>query len=171
VSNQFRGSTIQYQCQVPVKRPAVVVGIKNGSELVTSFSLPKGKQIQFAGKAPLGPAVKWLQQSVPRTDYVNYYADVVAGTGAAVKPGKQVKILLTAYADDRFDRPLHGVAKGQPLQFTVGKGELGPGHDGAVGGKRWLKIRQEVAGTINDILGGVHPENQIVVEIELVATQ
>jgi peptidylprolyl isomerase len=172
----LEGGTTQYRCQVPVGGPPVRVGIKNGSELVASFPLPKGTVVQRASGPGSRPAVKWRQQSVPKTDYVNYAVDAVAGTGADAKPGTQVTVRLTAHADDQFDRPLPGVEKGQAVRFTVGKGEAGPGLDAAVrgmkvGGKRRLLIRQEVAGRINDILGGVQPATQLVVEIELTAVK
>jgi peptidylprolyl isomerase len=172
----LEGGTTQHRCQVPVGGPPVRVGITNGSELVTSFPLPKGIEVQRASGPGPRPAVKWRQQSVPRTAYVNYAFDAVTGTGAEATPGTQVMIRLTAYADDQFDRPLPGVEKGQAVRFTVGKGEAGPGLDAAVrgmkvGGKRRLLIRQEVAGTINDLLGGVQPQTQLVVEIELAAVQ
>jgi len=172
----LEGGTTQYRCQIPVGGSPVRIGIQNGSELVTSFPRPKGRVVQRASGPGPRPAVPWRQQSVPKTDYVNYAVDAITGTGAEAKPGTQVTIRLTTYADDQFDRPLPGVAKGQPLRFTVGKREAGPGLDAAVGGmkvggKRRLLIRQEVAGRINDLLGGVQPVTQLVVEIELAAAK
>src|SRR5262249_6118460 len=50
VYKEIEGATTLYPCQVPADGPDVVISIKNGSELVTSFPLPKGKVVQPAGK-------------------------------------------------------------------------------------------------------------------------
>lgn len=175
--DEVEGGYSVYRFRVPVDGPAIKVWVENGG-IATSFKLEDGKLLrsgnihfELGGKRAEG-ALDWRQQSVPMTDYVNYIADAKTGRGAVAKRGDRVAIRYTFFADQFCDTPLVGIPANRPLTFVAGAGKIGPAIETAVvgmqpGGERRVRLREEVAGTLRETLGGVQPHSQLIVAIEL----
>lgn len=99
------------------------------------------------------------------------YVDKVAGTGQQPQAGQQVSVHYTGKLMDgsKFDSSLD---RNEPIEFTVGAGEMISGFDEGVasmkvGGKRVLYIPSELAYGSTGIPGIIPPNAMIVFEVEL----
>lgn len=99
------------------------------------------------------------------------YIEIEEGEGLMVKPGDVVEVHYTGTLEDgtKFDSSLD---RGQPISFTVGKGEMIPGFDEGVGlmkegGKARLVIPPEIGYGEAGSGGAVPPNATITFEVEL----
>lgn len=175
-TSEVEGGISVYRCRAPVNGPRIKIYVDNGS-IATSFSLEKAKLIRsgnvhFRSEQDGDIRAAMKQQHVVGTDYVNYFTDVVDGTGAVVGPDSRVTIRYTLYVDDYFVTEYVGIKKNRPKEFTIGQAQVGRGIESAVqglreGGKRRVMIREEVAPDVSKELGGVQPGTVLAMEIEL----
>jgi len=100
--------------------------------------------------------------------------DVIVGTGAEAKPGKQVTVHYTGTFTDgtKFDS---SVDRGQPYQFTLGAGEVIQGWDLGVagmkiGGKRKLTIPYQLAYGEKGY-GPIPPKATLLFDVELLGVK
>jgi FKBP-type peptidyl-prolyl cis-trans isomerase len=101
--------------------------------------------------------------------------DLVAGTGAEAKAGDLVSVHYTGWLTDgtKFDSSLD---RGQPLQFTIGQGDVIQGWDQGVagmkvGGKRKLTIPPALAYGAQGYPPVIPPNATLEFEIELLGIQ
>ncbi|MEX2214707.1 MAG: FKBP-type peptidyl-prolyl cis-trans isomerase [Phycisphaeraceae bacterium] len=179
-TDEEEGGFTIYHCRVALDQ-AVMIGVKNGS-IVTSFALKDAKVIGGGnvllppqGKVP-GLAVQLEQAGVPETDYVNYHADAIIGSGAAAQRGKRVAVRYRLFADRRFNSEYVDIKSTHELKCTLGGGDIGAGLEVAVsgmreGGRRFALLHMKVADLLVKQLGGVQPNTQLAIEIELLSVE
>ncbi len=100
-----------------------------------------------------------------------YYIEEVAGTGAQAIAGKKVKVHYTGTLLDgtKFDS---SVDRGQPFEFTLGKGQVIPGWDEGValmkvGGKAKLIIPSRLGYGSHGAGKAIPPNSTLVFDVEL----
>lgn len=103
------------------------------------------------------------------------YADLTPGNGQEAKKGNIVSVHYTGWLEDGkvFDS---SVDRGQPFQFTLGKGEVIKGWDEGVagmkvGGKRQLVIPSDLAYGDNGYPGAIPPKATLIFEVELLGVK
>lgn len=100
------------------------------------------------------------------------YEELVVGTGASPKTGEKVSVHYTGWLTNgkKFDS---SVDRGQPFEFTLGRGEVIKGWDEGVasmkvGGKRKLTIPPQLAYGDRNVGNGLIPPNStLIFEVEL----
>lgn len=103
------------------------------------------------------------------------YEDLIVGNGKMADPGLQVSVHYTGWLTDgtKFDSSLD---RGQPLQFTLGQGEVIRGWDEGikgmrVGGKRKLTIPPDMAYGSQGSSGVIPPNATLVFEVQLLGVR
>ena len=101
--------------------------------------------------------------------------DTVVGTGAEAKAGDLVSVQYTGkFADGKvFDS---SIPRGQPIQFTLGVGQVIPGWDQGilgmkVGGKRSLTIPPALGYGVNGYPPVIPANSTLYFDVELTAVQ
>ena len=99
------------------------------------------------------------------------YWDLKKGTGAIAKAGDQVKVHYTGWLTDgkKFDS---SVDRGEPFAFKLGAGLVIKGWDEGVagmkvGGKRQLRIPAELGYGARGAGGAIHPNAELIFDVEL----
>lgn len=173
-TDEVEGGYSIYRCRVDLDGPPVTIestpsGIKTSFSLKDAHVLHRGN-IHFEFRvAKDGPT--WRQRGVPKTSFVNHYADLATGDGATADTDSRVKIRYTVYTDRRFTTPLAG-AMSKTLEFQLGAKDIDAGLQEAargmkVGGKRVILIREEVIPTLATTLGGIQAGTQVPIRVEL----
>ncbi|HLG14607.1 MAG TPA: FKBP-type peptidyl-prolyl cis-trans isomerase [Blastocatellia bacterium] len=97
--------------------------------------------------------------------------DLVKGKGPAAKSGKTVKVHYTGTLENgkKFDSSLD---RGEPYEFTLGRGSVIPGWDQGlldmrVGGKRRLIIPPELGYGARGMGSSIPPNSTLIFEVEL----
>ena len=100
---------------------------------------------------------------------------LTTGTGAAAKAGDAVSVHYTGWLTDgtKFDS---SVDRGEPFEFTLGRGEVIAGWDAGVatmrvGDKVRLTIPHQFAYGEQGYPGAIPPRATLVFEVELLAVQ
>lgn len=100
------------------------------------------------------------------------YEDLKVGDGETPKQGQMISVHYTGWLLDgtKFDS---SVDRGEPLEFTIGVGQVIPGWDEGVGsmrvgGKRKLTIPHQLAYGERGV-GPIPPRSTLVFEVELLA--
>jgi FKBP-type peptidyl-prolyl cis-trans isomerase len=100
------------------------------------------------------------------------YEELTVGTGAEATSGKQVSIHYTGWLTNgtKFDSSLD---RGQPLEFTLGAGQMIPGFDAGVagmkvGGKRKLTIPPDLAYGAAGRPPVIPPSSTLIFDVQLV---
>jgi peptidylprolyl isomerase len=103
------------------------------------------------------------------------YIDTVEGSGAMPKAGQTVVVHYTGYLDDgtKFDS---SVDRNQPLEFTLGAGEVIRGWDEGfstmkVGGKRRLLIPPNLGYGAQGAQGVIPPNARLTFDVELLGVK
>ena len=103
------------------------------------------------------------------------YIEVEAGTGAQAAAGKTVAVHYTGKFQDGkvFDS---SVSRGEPIEFTLGKGMVIKGWDEGialmkVGGKAQLIIPPALAYGERGAGGAIPPNSTLVFDVELVSVK
>jgi FKBP-type peptidyl-prolyl cis-trans isomerase len=101
--------------------------------------------------------------------------EMVVGTGAEAQKGKLVSVHYTGWLTDgkKFDSSKD---RGQPFQFSLGRGQVIQGWDEGVsgmkvGGKRKLTIPPELGYGKAGAGGVIPPDATLVFEVELLAVK
>src|SRR3954462_15052301 len=101
--------------------------------------------------------------------------DVVVGSGDEAKKGQTVSVHYTGWLTDgkKFDSSKD---RGQPFQFTLGRGQVIQGWDQGVqgmkvGGKRKLTIPPELGYGAQGAGGVIPPNATLVFEVELLGVR
>jgi FKBP-type peptidyl-prolyl cis-trans isomerase len=123
------------------------------------LALPVASGCGFFGRQPSPEEERRMQEEDRRsqTDKVRLeITEVAAGTGAEARPGRRVAVHYTGWLFHP-DKPAHhgrqfdsSRDRGEPIEFTIGQGEMIPGWDQGipgmkVGGKRTLVIPPALA--------------------------
>lgn len=103
------------------------------------------------------------------------YWDITTGNGATAEPGKQVSVQYTGWLTDgtKFDS---SVDRNQPINFTVGVGQVIKGWDEGVsgmkvGGKRQLRIPPGLAYGSRGFGDSIPPNSTIIFDVELLGVK
>lgn len=103
------------------------------------------------------------------------FEEVVVGTGASPQPGQLVSVHYTGWLPNgtKFDS---SVDRGQPFQFTLGKGEVIKGWDEGVatmkvGGKRKLTIPSSLGYGASGMPPVIPPDSTLLFDVELLGAQ
>lgn len=111
---------------------------------------------------------------VKTSDGLTYW-DLVVGTGKTATRGSIVKVHYTGWLLDgkKFDS---SVDRGNPLQFTLGRGEVIKGWDEGVagmkvGGKRQLRIPPELGYGMRGAAGVIPPNATLIFDVELLGVK
>jgi FKBP-type peptidyl-prolyl cis-trans isomerase len=130
-----------------------------------------------AGGAPQGSGPQQVDPSkIITTPSGLQYADIQVGTGAEATAGKQVSVHYTGWLQNgtEFDSSR---GRGEPIQLTLGSGQVIPGWEEGltgmkVGGQRQLIIPPNLAYGDQGAGGGVIPPNAtLIFDVELVDAQ
>ncbi len=126
-----------------------------------------------AAAAPAGTAV--IEGKMHKLASGLLYEDLVVGNGKMADPGLQVSVHYTGWLTDgtKFDSS-HD--RNQPLQFTLGQGEVIRGWDEGVkgmrvGGKRKLTIPPDLGYGSRGAGGVIPPNATLVFEVELLGVR
>ena len=119
----------------------------------------------YAAELNVDPAV------MTRTESGLYYQDIATGEGPAVQSGQTVRVHYTGWLPDgsEFDSSRDG---DEPLEVTVGVGNVSPGWDEGlqgmhVGGQRKLVIPPNLAYGDRGAGGVIPPGATLVFDVEL----
>jgi len=100
------------------------------------------------------------------------YVEIAEGAGARPRPGETVSVHYTGWlkSGQKFDSSLD---RGQPLEFSVGRGQVIKGWDEGVGtmrvgGKRKLIIPAHLGYGDRGAAGVIPPGATLIFEVELV---
>ena len=111
--------------------------------------------------------------SVEQTSSGIEWVDLVAGTGAPIAAGERVRLHYTAELEGGvvFDS---SEERGQPVELTVGAGEVVPGWDDGMlgmrpGGRRRLRIPPELAYGAAGYADVVPPNSTLILYVEMLA--
>ncbi|MBY0547082.1 MAG: FKBP-type peptidyl-prolyl cis-trans isomerase [Candidatus Obscuribacterales bacterium] len=103
------------------------------------------------------------------------FEEVVVGTGPSPQPGQLVTVHYTGWLvnGNKFDS---SVDRGQPFQFTLGKGEVIKGWDEGVatmkvGGKRKLTIPSALGYGPSGMPPTIPPDSTLLFDVELLGAQ
>ena len=103
------------------------------------------------------------------------YVEIVEGTGARPKPGDSVSVHYTGWlkSGEKFDSS-HD--RGQPLEFSIGRGRVIKGWDEGVasmkvGGKRTLIIPPQLGYGARGAGGVIPPNATLMFDVELLAVK
>jgi len=113
--------------------------------------------------------------NVQKTDSGLQYIVIEEGTGDKAVPGKKVKVHYTGKLEDGtiFDS---SVKRGQPIEFTLGVGQVIKGWDEGiglmkVGGKRQLIIPPELGYGAAGAGNVIPPNSVLIFDVELVEVE
>jgi len=103
------------------------------------------------------------------------YWDITVGTGDVAKQGSHVKVHYTGWltTGKKFDS---SVDRGQPFEFTIGRGEVIKGWEEGVagmkvGGKRQLRIPPELGYGASGYPGVIPGNATLIFDIELLGVK
>jgi len=103
------------------------------------------------------------------------YWDITVGTGDVAKQGSHVKVHYTGWLTNgkKFDS---SVDRGQPFEFTIGRGEVIKGWEEGVtgmkvGGKRQLRIPPELGYGREGYPGAIPANATLIFDIQLLAVK
>jgi FKBP-type peptidyl-prolyl cis-trans isomerase FkpA len=101
--------------------------------------------------------------------------DLVVGNGATASPGQRVSVHYTGWLENgnKFDSSKD---RGEPFQFSLGRGEVIRGWDEGVsgmkiGGKRKLTIPAALGYGARGAAGVIPPNATLLFEVELLAVR
>jgi len=103
------------------------------------------------------------------------YWDITVGTGDLAKAGNHVKVHYTGWltTGKKFDS---SVDRGEPFEFTIGRGEVIKGWEEGVtgmkiGGKRQLRIPPDLAYGPQGYPGAIPPNATLIFDIQLLGVK
>jgi FKBP-type peptidyl-prolyl cis-trans isomerase FkpA len=103
------------------------------------------------------------------------YVDEVVGNGAAAEPGQMVSVHYTGWLTNghKFDS---SVDRGQPFEFSLGRGQVIKGWDEGVagmkvGGKRRLTIPPELGYGARGAGSDIPPNATLVFDVQLLGVK
>jgi len=121
-------------------------------------------------EAPVAP-----KEGLVKTETGLQYEEIVVGEGATPQAGQRVKVHYTGWLTNgtKFDS---SVDRGQPFQFTLGRGQVIKGWDEGlstmkVGGKRKLTIPPELGYGARGAGGVIPPNSTLVFDVELLGVE
>jgi peptidylprolyl isomerase len=159
----------------PAEQPAPEATI--APEATAATDAPAATPAADAAPAPAGAGPQQIDPSkITTTASGLKYADLKVGTGAEATSGKQVSVHYTGWLQNgtKFDSSRD---RGEPLQLTLGAGQVIPGWEEGltgmkVGGQRQLIIPPDLAYGEQGAGGGVIPPTAtLIFEVELVNVQ
>jgi peptidylprolyl isomerase len=136
--------------------------------------------IALVGVCAAGAPTSVAAQTAAATAAGLQMKDIKVGTGQSPKPGQTCVMHYTGWIyqngakGKKFDS---SVDRGEPFEFTIGKGEVIPGWDQGVatmkvGGKRTLIIPPEMGYGARGAGGGLIPPNAtLMFEVELLGVK
>lgn len=169
--------------RVVPKSLSLLLTVAAACMLMTACAGGGGGESQPAANSPVTPAEKQSVESsgmlpgakTTTTPSGLAYEDVVVGTGATPQAGQLVSVHYTGWLlnGTKFDS---SVDRGQPFQFTLGKGEVIRGWDEGVatmkvGGKRKLTIPAALGYGSSGMPPVIPPDSTLLFDVELLGVQ
>jgi peptidylprolyl isomerase len=162
---------------IPTFSPIAAPAEQPAPEATAAPEAPAATAAADAAPAAAGAGPQQVDPSkITTTPSGLKYAELLVGTGAEATSGKQVSVHYTGWLQNgtKFDSSRD---RGEPLQLTLGAGQVIPGWEEGltgmkVGGQRQLIIPPDLAYGEQGAGGGVIPPNAtLIFEVELVNVQ